>query len=132
MPHLIEFQDDGAPRGLWLLVVVCGQVPDPAEHGLRRHPQEKRDAVHGHPTQVPQHSVDLRGEGLAAWGGAGKLIATLFTLLLGLTSSRAIADDAVTLAFGARMHQYAPPAGVALQSARGIAQSSDGKPPLPG
>lgn len=132
MPHLIELQDDDAPRGLWLLVVVCGQVPDPGEHGLRRHPKEKRDAVHGHPTQVPQNSVDLRGEGLAAWRRAGQLLTTLLTLLLGLTGSSALADDAGTLACGARMHQGSPPAGVAIQSARGIVQSSDGTPPLLG
>ena len=34
-------------------------------------------------------------------------------------------DDAVTLTFGARMHQCSPPAGVPIQSARGIAQLSD-------
>lgn len=60
MPHLIEFQDDRSPRGLWLLVVVFGTVPDPSEHSLRRDPEEERDAVHGHPAQVPQHSVDLQ------------------------------------------------------------------------
>src|SRR5262245_38880375 len=53
LPHFVEFQDDGSPRGLWLLVRVCGKVPDPGEHGLSRDAEEKRDAVHGHPTQIP-------------------------------------------------------------------------------
>jgi hypothetical protein len=80
--------------------------------------------VHGHTTQVLQDGVNLRGEGLAAWGRTGKLIATLLALLLGLAGRRAIADDAVTLTFGACLHQCFPPAGVILQSARGISQSS--------
>jgi hypothetical protein len=92
---------------------------------LSRDPEEKRNAIHGHTTQVPQDGVDLRCEGLTAWSRTGKLIATRFTLLLGLTSSRAIVDDVVTLAFGACMHQCFPPAGVALRSARGITQSPD-------
>jgi len=94
MPHLIEFQDDGSPRRLWLFVVVFGTVPDPGEHSLRGDVEKKRDAVHRHATHVPQDSIDLRGEGLPAWGRAGKLIATLFALFLRFASSRAIVDDA--------------------------------------
>ena len=74
--------------------------------------------------EVPQDGVNLRCEGLAAWGRAGKLIATLLALLLGLAGRRAIADDAVTLTFGACLHQCSPPAGVIMQSAGGISQSS--------
>ena len=29
MPHLIQFQDDGSPRGLWLLLVLPGKGADP-------------------------------------------------------------------------------------------------------
>ena len=34
MPHLIEFQDDRSPCGLWLLLVLLGKGPDPVEHSL--------------------------------------------------------------------------------------------------
>src|SRR5215475_8410573 len=56
-------EDNGTPGGLWLLVVVSGQVPDPCEHGLGGDVEEKGDAVHGHTTEVPQHGVNLRREG---------------------------------------------------------------------
>ena len=34
VPQRITLPDDGASRGLWLLVGGCGQVPDPGEHSL--------------------------------------------------------------------------------------------------
>src|SRR4051812_41587343 len=32
MPHLIQFEDDASPRGLWLLLELLGQGSDPVEH----------------------------------------------------------------------------------------------------
>lgn len=106
VPHLIEFQGNRSACRLWLLLVRLGKGPDTVEYGLRGNAEEERDTVHRHTTQVPQPGVDLRGERLAAWGGAGKLVATAFTLLLGLAGSGAIVDDPITLTFGARMHLF--------------------------
>jgi len=47
------------------------------------------------------------------------------SLFLRFARRRTIIDDAITLAFGVRMHQHSPPAGVAIESARGISQPSD-------
>src|SRR5262252_7336657 len=115
VPPLIAFQDEGAPRGFGLCIIGWGHVPEPGEHSLRRDPEEKGDAVHGPPTPVPQDRVHLRGAGLAAWGRAGTLRATLRALLLGLAGRSAMADDAVTVTFGACLPQCSPPAGVLRQ-----------------
>jgi hypothetical protein len=84
--------------------MLYGKSSDPVEHGLGGDPEEKRDAVHGHATQVEKHGIDLRFEGLAARSGAGKLVATRLTALLGLAGGGAIIDDPITLAFGALVH----------------------------
>jgi hypothetical protein len=81
--------------------MLYGKSPDPGEHGLGGDPEEKRDAVHGAATQVEQHGIDLRFEGVAARRRAGKLVATLLTALLGLAGGGAIIDDPSTVAFGA-------------------------------
>ncbi len=101
MPHLIQLQDDRFPRGFRFLIMLYGKSPDPVEHCLGGDPEKKRDAVHGDATQVEQHGINLRFEGFAARRRAGKLLATLLTALLGLTSGGAIVDDPITLAFGA-------------------------------
>ena len=126
MLHLIAFQNNHAARGIWLLIGVCGPVPNPGEHGLCGDPEQEHDTVHSHTTEVPQDGRDLHHKWLAARSCAGKLITTLLAWLLWLTRRRAIVNDAITLPFGACMPQRSPPAGVALQSARGRAQSSDG------
>jgi hypothetical protein len=63
--------------------------------------------------------------GVPRGGGAGKLIAALLAVLLRFASSRAIMEDTVTLAFGARMHRGSPPAEGAIESAGGLSQSVD-------
>jgi hypothetical protein len=104
MPHLIQLQDDRFPRGFRLLIMLYGKSPDPVEHCLGGDPQEKRDAVHGYATPVEQHGIDPRFEGLAAWGRAGKLVATLLTAFLGLAGGGAIVAEPITLAFRALVH----------------------------
>jgi hypothetical protein len=61
---------------------------------------------------------------------SSKLIATLRALFLRFASSRAIVDDAVTLAFGARRHRCSPPAGVAIEFAGGISHAVDNNPTM--
>jgi hypothetical protein len=101
MPHLIQFEDNASPRGLWLLLVLLGKGSDPVEHRLGGDAQEERDAVHRDATQVvKQYRIDLRREGLAARGGTGKLIPTLLTLLLRLAGGGAVVDKPITLALG--------------------------------
>src|SRR5262245_36334963 len=124
VPHLIELQDDRSTRGLRLLVGVCGQVPDPGEDGLGGDTEERADTVHGHATQVPQDGMDLHRKWLATRSRTGKLRATLLALFLWFARRRTIVDHAVTLAFGAHMHEGTPPAGVAILPAGGISQSS--------
>src|SRR5215510_15232763 len=108
MPHLIQFEDNASPRGLWRLLVLLGQGSDPVEHRLGGDAQEERDAVHRNATQVQQYRIDLRREGLAAWGGTGKLIPTLLALLLRLAGGGAVVDKPITLALGTDMHRYTP------------------------
>src|SRR5262249_46801829 len=107
-PHLIKLQDDGSSCGLLLLLIVLGQGEDPGEHSLGGDAEEKRDPVHRHATEVPQHGADLHREGLAARGRTGKLVTALFTLLLRLASSGAVFDKPITLASGTAMHRYLP------------------------
>ena len=59
VPHRIALQDDRAPRGLRLLVIGGGQVPDPGEYGLGGDAEEACDPVHRHATEIPQHGVDF-------------------------------------------------------------------------
>src|SRR6266850_1667182 len=108
MPHLIQFQDDGFSRGLRLLVVRFRKRFDLVEYRLSRDPQEEPNAVHRHATQVPQDGVDLHRERLTAWGGAGKLVLTLRTELLGLAGGRAVVDKPITPALGTCMHCHPP------------------------
>jgi|KBSSwiStaDraftv2_1062776.scaffolds.fasta_scaffold1556238_1 hypothetical protein len=76
-----------------------------------------RFAVHGHITQVPQHGVNLRREGLAARGRTSKLVATLLTLLLRLAGGGTVFDESITLTSGTDMHRSPPsPAwGISVQ-----------------
>jgi hypothetical protein len=71
-------------------------------------PHEERNAVHGQATQVEQHSVDLRFEGLTAWDDAGKLIPAPLTELLGLAGGGTVVDEPITLALGTYMHGPPP------------------------
>ncbi len=48
MPWLTELQNDRSARGLWLLVLVSGNIPDPGEHDLSGDLEEKRHMMHGH------------------------------------------------------------------------------------
>jgi hypothetical protein len=64
--------------------------------------------MHGDATQIQEHGVNLHREWLPTWGGAGKLIATLPTELLGLASSGAVVDESITLALGTDLHRYTP------------------------
>jgi hypothetical protein len=56
----------------------------------------------------PADGVDLCFEGLATQNGAGKLVATLLTPLLGFACSRAIVDKPITLALGTCTHHHPP------------------------
>jgi len=105
VPQLIAFQGACAPRRRWRRLRLLGEGPDPVEYGLGRHPQEERKTVHRDATQLPQHSVELRGAGLAAWGGTRTRVATAFPRLLGLTGSGAMVDDLLTVTFGACRHR---------------------------
>lgn len=106
MSHLVQFQDDRSSRRFRLFFVFFGKSSDPVEHGLSRAAQEKRDAVHRDTTQVQQHGIDLHRERLAARCRAGKLVATLLTLPLGLPSSGAVFDHVITLAYGVLLHPH--------------------------
>jgi hypothetical protein len=52
MPYLTDLPNDRSPRGLWLLVVVSGNVPDPGEDDLSEDLEEKRHVMHGHTRQL--------------------------------------------------------------------------------
>jgi hypothetical protein len=52
MPYLTELQNDCSPRGLWLLVIVSGNVPAPGEYDLSEDLEEKRHVMHGHTIQL--------------------------------------------------------------------------------
>jgi hypothetical protein len=108
MPHFIQFEDDASPRRLWLLLVLLGKGSDPVEHRLGGDAQEERDAVHRDATQVEQYRINLRREGLAAWGGTGKLIPTLLAWLLRLAGGGAVVDKPITLALGTDLHRDTP------------------------
>ena len=71
-------------------------------------------------TRVCKHALDRLGgqratprrsvhagclEGLATWGSTDKLIATWLTLLLGLSSRRAVVDEPLIPAFGTYMYR---------------------------
>src|SRR6266403_12276 len=103
-----QFEDDASPRGLWLLLVLLGKGSDPVEHRLGGDAQEERDAVHRDATQIEQYRIDLRREGLAAWGGTCTLIPTLLTLLLRPDGGGAVVDKPITLALGTYLHRYTP------------------------
>jgi hypothetical protein len=52
MPYLTELPNDRSPHGLWLLVIVSGNVPDPGEYDLSEDLEEKRHMMHGHTIQL--------------------------------------------------------------------------------
>ena len=61
-------------------------------------PEEERHTVHGQATHIPQDRSDLRGEGLATRGGAGKRIATLLAPLVRFPDRSALVHEPLTLA----------------------------------
>jgi hypothetical protein len=50
MPYLTELPNDRSPRGLWLLVIVSGNVPDPGEYDLSEDLEDKRHMMHAIPS----------------------------------------------------------------------------------
>src|SRR4051794_16262607 len=73
MPHLVEFDHDGAALGLGFLGVDFGEALDPGLHARRRHARQLGGAVHRQPAQVEEHRRDLDPERHAARRRVGEV-----------------------------------------------------------
>src|SRR4051794_21051248 len=73
MPHLVEFDHDGAALGLGFLGVDFGEALDPGLHARRRHAQQLGGAVHRQSAQVEEHRRDLDPERHAARRRVGEV-----------------------------------------------------------
>jgi hypothetical protein len=73
VPHLVEFDHDGATLGLGFLGVDFGEALDPGLDAGRRHAQQLGGAVHRQPAQVEEHGRDLDPQRHAARRRVGEV-----------------------------------------------------------